>query len=92
MLPAMYLQPWEVVEVGLLKIPNTSEACNEYLLLPLPTFLFLKGYCSTNIDCSFETVDQSDFPFKILIKQVFLSNKMDQSKTVGTFFLTLYVQ
>ena len=58
MLPAMYLQPWEVVEVGLLKIPNTSEACNEYLLLPLPTFLFLKGYCSTNIDCSFETVDQ----------------------------------
>ena len=33
MLPARFLEPWEVLEVDLQRIPNTSEAGNEYLLL-----------------------------------------------------------
>ena len=80
-----------MLEVDLLKIPNTSDAGNEHLLLPLPNFL-LPFYCSMNIDFSVRTVDASDFPFKILIKQVFLSNKLTNQKTAGPFFLTLYIQ
>ena len=33
MLPARFLEPSEVLEVDLQKVPNTSEAGNEYLLL-----------------------------------------------------------
>ena len=33
MLPARYLEPWEVLEVDLLTIPNTSESGNEYSLV-----------------------------------------------------------
>ena len=33
MLPARYLEPWEVLEVDLKVTPNTSEAGNEYLRL-----------------------------------------------------------
>ena len=33
MLPARYLEPWEVLEVDFLRIPNTSETGSEYLLL-----------------------------------------------------------
>ena len=33
MLPARFLEPWEVLEVDLQKFPNTSEAGNEYLLV-----------------------------------------------------------
>ena len=33
MLPARFLEPWEVLEVDLQKFPNTSDAGNEYLLL-----------------------------------------------------------
>ena len=32
MLPARYLEPWEILEVDLLRIPNKSETGNEYLL------------------------------------------------------------
>ena len=42
MLPARYLEPWEVLQVGLLRILNTSETGNEYLLLVVdkPSFRF----------------------------------------------------
>ena len=33
MLPARYLEPWGVLEMDLQRIPNTSDAGNEYLLL-----------------------------------------------------------
>ena len=45
MLPARYLEPWKVLDVDLLGIPNTSETGNEYLLLVVgKTYRFLFAY------------------------------------------------
>ena len=45
MLPARYLEPWEVLEVDLQRIPTTSEASIEYLLLVVDkASLFLLAY------------------------------------------------
>ena len=45
MLPARFLEPWEVLEVDLQRFPNTSEAGNEYLLLVVDkASKFLFGY------------------------------------------------
>ena len=49
MLHARYLEPWEVLEVDLRRIPNTSEAGNEYLLLAVDkTSRFLFAYPLTS--------------------------------------------